>query len=228
MSHEYFHAMNVKRLRPVELGPFDYEHPPNTTSLWISEGLTSYFGELLVQRSGIATTADALARLSSHIAHTAERTGPAGADAGAIVARRLERRRVGHRPRLDDHGELLRQRARWSGSCSMRAFVASPSGRHTLDDVMRLAYKRYSGERGFTAAQFQSTAEEVAGKGLADFFKSALASTEELDYAEALDWFGLRFAAGEAHDGGSWALELRPDATTAQREHLRAWMPGAH
>ena len=46
-SHEYFHAMNVKRLRPVELGPFDYEHAPVTTGLWVSEGLTSYFGDLL-------------------------------------------------------------------------------------------------------------------------------------------------------------------------------------
>src|SRR5262249_3971951 len=53
VSHEYFHSFNVKRLRPVELGPFDYERPPETGSLWISEGLTSYFGELLVCRAGL-------------------------------------------------------------------------------------------------------------------------------------------------------------------------------
>ena len=67
MSHEYFHAFNVKRLRPVELGPFDYENPPRTSSLWISEGLTSYFGELLVVRAGLASTEDYLRLLSSHI-----------------------------------------------------------------------------------------------------------------------------------------------------------------
>ena len=55
VSHEYFHAFNVKRLRPVELGPFDFEHPPSTKSLWISEGLTTYFGELIVARAGLAT-----------------------------------------------------------------------------------------------------------------------------------------------------------------------------
>lgn len=53
VSHEYFHAFNVKRLRPVELGPFDYENPPKTESLWIAEGLTSYFGDLIVARSGL-------------------------------------------------------------------------------------------------------------------------------------------------------------------------------
>ena len=52
ISHEYFHAMNVKRLRPVELGPFDYEHAPVTTGLWVGEGLTSYFGDLLAARVG--------------------------------------------------------------------------------------------------------------------------------------------------------------------------------
>ena len=67
VSHEYFHAFNVKRLRPVELGPFDYEHPPQTASLWISEGLTSYFGELIVSRAGLGTTDDFLASLSTHI-----------------------------------------------------------------------------------------------------------------------------------------------------------------
>ena len=39
-AHEYFHAWNVKRLRPLELGPFDYENEVYTTSLWVAEGLT--------------------------------------------------------------------------------------------------------------------------------------------------------------------------------------------
>ena len=67
VSHEYFHAFNVKRLRPVELGPFDYENPPSTKSLWIAEGLTTYFGDLIIARAGLATPQDHLAALSSHI-----------------------------------------------------------------------------------------------------------------------------------------------------------------
>src|SRR5262245_11456535 len=67
ISHEYFHAMNVKRLRPVELGPFDYEHAPVTTGLWVAEGLTSYFGDLLAARSGIGSPQDYLFITSRHI-----------------------------------------------------------------------------------------------------------------------------------------------------------------
>jgi hypothetical protein len=90
---------------------------------------------------------------------------------------------------------------------------------------MRLAYERPSGDRGFTSAQFQLAAEEVAGKSLAGLFKAAPASTEEFDYADALDWLGLQFSAGEARVGESWTVELLPDATLAQWEHLRAWTP---
>ena len=55
-SHEHFHAWNVKRLRPVELGPFDYERENPTTSLWIAEGFTAYYEHLMVRRAGLTTT----------------------------------------------------------------------------------------------------------------------------------------------------------------------------
>src|SRR3972149_4633737 len=67
VSHEYFHAFNVKRLRPVELGPFDYERPPRTGSLWMAEGFTSYYGNLALQRAGIGDATAYLASLSSAI-----------------------------------------------------------------------------------------------------------------------------------------------------------------
>jgi predicted metalloprotease with PDZ domain len=70
-------------------------------------------------------------------------------------------------------------------------------GKKSLDDVMRLAYERYSGPRGFTAEQFRSTAQEIAGIDLSAWFRAVLEMTGELDYTEALDWFGLRFAKDE-------------------------------
>jgi predicted metalloprotease with PDZ domain len=94
-------------------------------------------------------------------------------------------------------------------------------GTKGLEDVMRLAYKRYSGVRGFTPDEFRATAEEIAQADLKGWFHRAVSSTEELDYQEALDWFGLRF--GLADDPSkSWKLEIRADATEAQQEHLQA------
>jgi predicted metalloprotease with PDZ domain len=97
------------------------------------------------------------------------------------------------------------------------------NGARSLDDLMRLAYRRSGGEKGFTAEQFRQAAEEVAGVDLKGPFRKWLATAEELDYTEALEWFGLRFAPGQGPKK-AWRLEARPDATAAQRERLRAWL----
>ena len=70
---------------------------------------------------------------------------------------------------------------------------AATGGTRNLDDVLRLAYRHYAGERGFTREEFRALAQDVAGINLRAWFVSVLETTEELDYTEALDWFGLRF-----------------------------------
>src|SRR5262249_20246938 len=72
LAHEYFHLFNVKRLRPIELGPFDFERPPSSRSLWIAEGGTSYYSELLRERSGLRTHEEyfrALSRVVAELQH---------------------------------------------------------------------------------------------------------------------------------------------------------------
>jgi predicted metalloprotease with PDZ domain len=55
IAHEYFHHYNVKRIRPIELGPFDYDSGSKTKLLWVSEGLTVYYEYLILKRSGLMT-----------------------------------------------------------------------------------------------------------------------------------------------------------------------------
>jgi len=76
------------------------------------------------------------------------------------------------------------------------------TGRKSLDDLMTLALERFSGDRGFTTEQFKALAAEVAGLPLDDFFRHTVESTEELDYTEVLDWFGLRFKEPETPKNG--------------------------
>jgi predicted metalloprotease with PDZ domain len=73
-SHEYFHLWNVKRLRPLELGPFDYEREVYPRSLWISEGLTDYYADLQLARAGLYTPDEYLRELSAAI-RTLQTTG---------------------------------------------------------------------------------------------------------------------------------------------------------
>ena len=224
VCHEYFHAFNVKRLRPVELDPFDYEQPPNTTGLWVSEGLTTYYGELLAGRAGLGTARDVLGRLSGHIERlqqspgrlkqTLEQSSLDVWNSGTSGVGRTTATTLSYYVKGPVVGFLLDARIR-----------RATDGAKSLDDVMRLAYKRYSGDRGFTAEQFRTTAEEAAGIDLKEWLRKAVASTEELDYVEALDWFGLRFAApGGEPPRPSWKLEIRQDATDSQKARLRDWL----
>lgn len=221
VSHEYFHAFNVKRLRPVELGPFDYERPPRTSSLWIAEGLTTYYGDLLVRRGGLCDTDAYLARLSEHIGRLQRTPGRLvqTLDAASIDVWTSSMSGVGGGAKTISYyvkgpvvGFLLDAKIR-----------RATDGARSLDDVMQRAYRRYGGEKGFTAEQFRQTAEEVCGVDLKESFRKWLATTEELDYTEALEWFGLRFAPAEGKQA-TWRLETRADATDAQRQRLQAWL----
>jgi predicted metalloprotease with PDZ domain len=217
ISHEYFHAMNVKRLRPIELGPFDYERAPVTTGLWVAEGLTSYFGDLLAERSGVGTPADYLNTESKHI--TDLQTKEPGRlvqtieQASAQMFDRIPAdKRVDYYVKGPVVGLVL--------DAHIRRLT---DDRKSMDDVIRLEYKRWSGAHGYTEDEFDRTVSDAAGIDVSALLHKLIATTEEVDYAEMLDWFGLRFAASD-DPARAWTLEVRPDATSAQKQHFAAFM----
>ena len=67
------------------------------------------------------------------------------------------------------------------------------NGARTLDTGMQWAMQRYSGDKGYTTGQFYAVMSEAAGADLKDWFAKTAESTDELDYTEALDYYGLRF-----------------------------------
>ena len=220
VSHEYFHAMNVKRLRPIELGPFDYEAGPKTPSLWISEGLTTYYGDLMVARSGLAGAPEFLSWMSTLIGQLQNTPGRLvqPLSQSSLDAWNSENSGVG----MDQATTVSYYTKGTVVGLLLDARIRRlTNGRRSLDDVMHLAFRRYSGAHGFTPEQFQSVASEVAGANLDDWFHRVLDTTEELDYSEALDWFGLRFAPGD-DPKTRWRLEVKEDASPAQRAHLAA------
>lgn len=191
-SHEYFHLWNVKRLRPVELGPFDYEHEVYPRSLWISEGVTDYYGDLQVLRAGLSNTWAYLARMSEAIRSL--QTTPGRLTRSVETASfdtwikhyRADENSVNSTISYYTKGAVL-------GFVLDARVRAATRGEKSLDDVMRAALARYSGARGFTPEEFRHTASEVAGTDLAAWFTKALETTAEIDYAEALEWYGLEF-----------------------------------
>ena len=217
VSHEFFHTWNVKRLRPATLGPFDYENENYSRSLWIAEGLTSYYDSLLVWRAGLLNEKQYLKLLSERIESLQTTPGrlvqpveQASFDAWIKAYRRDENSpntSISYYTKGALIGFLLDvEIRRLSG------------GRRSLDDVMRAAWLRYSAERGYTPEQFRAIVSEVAGQDLSGWLESALETTRELDYAPALRWYGLRFAdpdevkKKEIESRGGSEEDARPEA----------------
>ena len=212
-SHEYFHLWNVKRLRPIELGPFDYEHEVYPRSLWVSEGLTDYYGDLQVHRAGLSSRGEYLAQLSAAI--RALQTTPGRLTQTAEMAS-FDAWIKQYRPDENTLNTVISYYTKGAvlGFVLDARIRAATKEARSLDDVMRLAFTRYSGARGFTPQQFRETASEVAGVDLGPWFVRALESTDELDYSPALDWYGLELRAPPAPaDPPAWlGVKTRVDA----------------
>ena len=228
VAHEYFHAFNVKRLRPVELGPFDYESPPRTTSLWFSEGATTYYGNLMLARSGVMTPEDFLGSMSSAIASLQKAPGR--------LLQSLEQSSTEVWTNSNSGVGANAKTVSYYVKGNVVSFLLDAhirrltNGKKSMDDVMRLAFTRYGGERGFTAEELRATVEEVAGRGMKAWFTKTIETPGELDYGEMLGYYGLRFKGGA---GTSWDLDVRPRATNAQKKHFKALLtssgpPGHH
>ncbi len=203
VSHEYFHAWNVKRLRPVELGPFDYEREVHTTSLWIAEGFTDYYDSLMVRRAGLSTREEYLEALGNSIREL--QTTP-GRLAMPLSSSSYDAWIKQYRPDENSPNATVSYYTKGGVvAFLLDALVRErTNGARSLDDVMRLAFTRYSGGRGYTQEEFRRTASEVAGADLSAWFRSAADRTDELSYDGALAWYGVRFKPATPRDDKGW------------------------
>jgi predicted metalloprotease with PDZ domain len=190
VSHEFFHAWNAKRLRPAELGPFDYDRENPTRSLWVAEGLTSYYGDLLAARAGVITGDEYLGELGhliTELQSTPGRLSMAVEDASFDAWIRY------YRPDENSPNVAVSYYTKGAiiGFLLDIEIRRATNNAKSLDDVMRLAWQRYSGARGFTPDEFRALVSEVTGRDLRAWLQQALASTAELDYS-SVSWLGLR------------------------------------
>jgi predicted metalloprotease with PDZ domain len=195
-SHEYYHLWNVKRIRPVELGPFDYAQPVRSKALWLCEGVTSYFGDRALARCGIWTEEQYLGHLAGEIEtlqNNPDRKATSVEKASEWVWDRKDYPRVDYYNKGELLGLLIDLRMR-----------SASGGTKTLDDVMRHLYATYvtapaqrgAGEIGvgFPEGGIRSAVETVSGADWKEFFEKYVSGTEELPYGEVLGAAGLSAA----------------------------------
>ncbi len=192
VAHEYFHLYNVKRIRPVPLGPFDYESENYTKLLWVAEGTTSYYEWVLMRRAGLFTAAEVLSN-EAKIAQTL--SGQPGRFQTSLEEASFDAWIKSYRP--DEHS-INREISYYSKGEIVNFLLdirirSASNGARSLDDVMQYLYiEFYKKGRNYSSADFQSAAELAAGTGLENFFARFVRGKDELDYDAILGGMGLQ------------------------------------
>jgi predicted metalloprotease with PDZ domain len=191
-AHEFFHAWNVKRIRPRPLGPFDYTRQVHTPSLWISEGLTSYYGSLAVERAGLVTPQqylDSIAKLITKFEQEPGRKERSIEDTSFDTWFTRDTKLDNNQPNIQysyyDGGQIL-------GHLLDFAIRQNTGNKKTLDDWMRLLYQRYALPKpGFEPPDAIHALSEVAGMDFSDFSTRYISGKEALPYEKYFAYAGI-------------------------------------
>jgi predicted metalloprotease with PDZ domain len=211
ICHEYFHNFNVKRIRPLALGPFDYDQENLTNMLWVSEGLSVYYQDLILVRAGLMTREQYLTKMAGAIGSFENSSGRhyQSATESSVNTWNSSSGVGGDRNTTISYynnGSML-------GAMIDLKIRQSSGDRKTLDDVMRGMYEKYyvQKKRGFTDAEFRAECESAAGTKLDELFSYA-STSREVDYAKYFALAGLKLTAkSEAAPGGSIGLDTRTE-----------------
>ena len=190
VAHEYFHAWNVKRLRPKALGPFDYEKENYTSELWFSEGLTTYYANLLNYRAGLITKKEFLKKYAGYIqglSKIAGQTTRSVADASFDAWIRH------YRPDENSSNATVSYYSKGAmlGLVLDAHIRKNTKNKKSLDNLMRMAYELYSGKQGFVNADLYRLFGEIATDNSEDLVKNLVESPDYLDVTEAINYWGL-------------------------------------
>ena len=231
VAHEYFHLWNVKRIRPVALGPFNYDQENYTHLLWVSEGMTEYYSKVINQRAGFISRDEYLGKLANEI--TAVENTPGNRVQSAAESSfdawiryyRPNENSSNSQISYYDKGDLI-------GTVLDLSIAEATKGEKHLDDVFRLLYDKYylGLKRGFTDQEFQDAVAQVAGRRYDDFFRDSVYGTKTLDYATVLGYAGLGLTTAplttEGTSGASFSNRTGKLLVTGVVREGAAWSAG--
>jgi predicted metalloprotease with PDZ domain len=190
-SHEFFHAWNVKRMRPVGLGPFNYSAETYTRSLWIAEGVTSYYDDLILRRSGIYSPEEYLDVFADNISLMKSLPGSRhqSAEEASFDTWTKFYKSNENSPNVTSSYYTQGAIVGW-----MLDMVIRREGHGTLDDVMKRVYSdTYLKEgRGYTDLEFEGACVAVGGGPAKEVFDSRVRGRDEIDFDRYLGYAGLK------------------------------------
>jgi predicted metalloprotease with PDZ domain len=205
IAHEFFHLYNVKRIRPVELGPFDYDEENYTNMLWLSEGGTVYYEDIILNRAGFYSREELFRELKSSISnyenipgHLFQSVAQSSYDTWMLFFNRSE----------NSENTTI---SYYDKGCAITLLLDlkiryESNNKKSLDDVMKTLYQVYYKEkkRGFTEKEFRDVCEKTAGKSLSEIFDVYIPTVQDIDYQKYLGYAGLGIDTKPVEMPGSW------------------------
>lgn len=193
-SHEFFHAWNVKRMRPEGLGPFNYSGETYTKSLWVAEGITSYYDDLLLRRAGIYTVSEYLDTLCSNLNLMTSFDGSKWQSAEESSFDAWIKHYRQNENSLNALCSYYTQGAVIGWMLDLEIIRRTKSLKK-LDDVIRLVYERtyLTENRSYRDDEFQAACNEVAGGDVtSEIYETRVRGRESIDFQRYLGYAGLK------------------------------------
>jgi len=219
LAHEYFHHYNVKRIRPIELGPFDYDNGSRTNQLWVSEGLSVYYEYLIVKRAGLCTEENIFNSFTNNIKAFEKGIGKRFQSLQQASYETWSDGPFGRKDDKENKTISYYDKGPVVGMLFDFAIRQKTNNKKSLDDVMRTLYKEYyqKKQRGFTEEELRQVITKTAGDPLTELFDYVY-TTKELDHDKYLGYAGLGI------DTTSYKISHLPNPGSLQKTILGSWL----
>jgi predicted metalloprotease with PDZ domain len=212
--HEYFHAWNVKRIKPAAFAPYDLSRENYTRDLWAYEGITSYYDDLALARSGVIEPArylELVARTITAVLRMPGRRRQSLADASFDAWIKF------YRPDENSPNATVSYYTKGALVALALDLALRSDGDASLDDVMRRLWSRYGArDIGVPEGEIERVASELGGDVVSDIFARCVHGTDDPPLDRLLAAFGvelhLRPAASANDRGGKPATTPLPSA----------------
>jgi len=191
VAHEYHHLWNVKRLRPVALGPFDYENENYTTDLWIAEGFTAYYENKFMLRAGFITPEEFVGTLTAAVSAV---VNTPGAKVQSASEASFDAWIKYYRPNENSNNTTVSYYSKGEivGMLMDLEIAHATKGAKSLDDVMKAMYLQCkSTGKGYTDAEYKAMVEKISGISFTDFWAKYVNGTYAVEYGKYLGFAGI-------------------------------------
>jgi len=193
VAHEHFHLWNVKRLRPIVLGPFDYDNENYTTDLWIAEGFTAYYEDIILRHANLIPADNYLNVLANDINLVENQPGR---KVQTVAEASYDAWIKAYRPNENSANTTISYYSKGSVIAMLLdlEIINDSHAKYSLDDVMKHMYTEYykTLHRGYTDEEFKAGLEKFAGKNLDKFYKKYVYGLDDLDYNKYLGYAGYK------------------------------------